>query len=84
MREHFRQNRQSVEIFNFARSDGNLELHVQRGISREGGDLVANCRGNFAKISSGANAPGAVSRIGVREHLQLKRRLKRTAADQRP
>ena len=68
----------------FARSDGDLELHVRRWIARQLGDLLANRRRHVAEISRRANAPGAVSGIGMREHLQMKRRLKRAAADQRP
>src|SRR5437660_5857736 len=82
--EHLAQDGERLEAFDFARSDGHLELHVRRWITRQPGDLLTNCRRHLAEISRSANTPGAVSGIGVLQQLEMKRGFKRAAADERP
>src|SRR6059058_1819780 len=82
--EHLTQDGERVEVFDFARSDGDLKLHVRRWITRQPGDLLTNCRRHLAEISRRANTPGAASRIGVLQQLEMKRRIECAAADECP
>src|SRR5437773_3135436 len=84
MLEYLDQDRQRIEALNFARSDGDLELHIRRWITSQPGDLLTNCRRHLAGISRRANTPRAAGGIGMREHLQMKRGFKCSAADERP
>src|SRR5438874_6753337 len=75
MREHVAQDGERVEVFDLARGDGNLELHVGRWITRERNNLLTNCGRHIAEISCGTNSPSAIGRIGMPEHSQMKRRV---------
>src|SRR5438045_9338406 len=75
---------QRIEFLDFARSDGDLKLHIERRIVWQRGDLFADCGRDFAVISSRAHAPCAICRIGMRERLEVKCRIEGTAPDAGP
>ena len=65
--EHVCEHRQRVAALDLSRSDGDLKLHVGRWIARECDDPLANCFGDFAEVSRGADRPGAECRVIVGE-----------------
>ena len=84
MHEHFGHDPETVAILEFVRSNGDLKLDLRRWITRERRDLLKNRWRYAAEISRGAHPPGTESSIGMREHLQMKRRIKLAAPDERP